>query len=373
MRIGLLASLYHPRPGYRAAGIHRYIQALLEALPAALPPGWILEAFGPAGDPPTPPPEGVAWRGSRWPLHRPVPRILWEQIVLPGRLGGLGLLHGTHHALPLLWRGRAVVTFHDFAFLRHPAWHPRGRRLYLAAVSRLAARRARRILCVSAFTAREAAALLGVDRARLRVVPNGVDLEAPDPAAVAAARTVGRIPERYLLVLGTWEPRKNQAVVVRAFRKVRRDRPEGTVLVLAGGRGWGYGELEALLAADREGILTPGYLPDEELPLWYAGALAVCVPSRYEGFGLPALEAMACGAPVLAADAAALPEVVGDAGRLLPPDDVDAWAQALVRLARDPDLRARLGEAGRARAARYTWERTARETVAVYREVLEEG
>jgi glycosyltransferase involved in cell wall biosynthesis len=183
---------------------------------------------------------------------------------------------------------------------------------------------------------------------------------------VAAVRARRGLPERYVLSVGTIEPRKNLATAIAAFHAAA---PRGVALALVGPRGWKLAEaIGADLAAGavRPGIVVTGAVEDDELPALYAGASAFLFPSLYEGFGFPVLEAMACGTPVLSSDASSLAEVLGDAGVLLPPRDVAAWAEALRALLADPTRGRELGERGRRRAAEFTWERTARATRAVY-------
>jgi glycosyltransferase involved in cell wall biosynthesis len=176
---------------------------------------------------------------------------------------------------------------------------------------------------------------------------------------------------RYVLHVGTLQPRKNLGRLVQAFAGVLETVPD-VHLVLVGKRGWGdedLGRLARTLGV-AERVLTPGYLPREMLPAVYSGAAAVLIPSLYEGFGLPALEAMACGTPVACSSTSSLPEVVGDAGLLFDPLDTDAIGRAMLRLLEDDSLRARMSHEGRARAALFTWERCARSTLAVIDGVL---
>jgi glycosyltransferase involved in cell wall biosynthesis len=262
------------------------------------------------------------------------------------------------HHCPLprapLTRGRPplVVTVHDLAVLRFPetvsGWNRRYSRATLPRV--LAA--ADRVVCVSHDTARDCADLAGVRGDRLRVVPNGVAARFGGDAPPAA-----EIAGDYVLFVGTPEPRKNLARLVEATRRV------GVPLVVAGGGGWG-----AAAAADDAHVTTLGFVEDDErLHGLYARAACLAIPSLHEGFGLPALEAMASGCPVVAARAGALPEVCGDAAVLVEPTSVESIAGGLGEaLARREELRA----AGRARAAQFTWAAAAEALVGVYRELL---
>jgi glycosyltransferase involved in cell wall biosynthesis len=206
-------------------------------------------------------------------------------------------------------------------------------------------------------------------------VPLGVsDGFQPLPRDRARSLVAGHhgLAQPYLLHLGTLEPRKNLPLLIDACAPLWHGGSLTHRLVLAGAPGWGAAAVEQAIA--RHGVarwvVRPGTVPDSHLPALYRAADAVLLPSLGEGFGLPLLEAMACGVPVIAADAGALPEVAGDAGLLVDPRDPPAWAAAIARLLADQDLAARLRLAGPARAAEFTWERCARETLAVYREAV---
>jgi glycosyltransferase involved in cell wall biosynthesis len=180
------------------------------------------------------------------------------------------------------------------------------------------------------------------------------------------------LPDRFVLFLGTLEPRKNLETLVTAFAQCAAVR-QGVRLVIAGGKGWYYQEIYRCVEASGLGELAcfAGFVPDAELPLWYNAAAVFVYPSLYEGFGMPLLEAMACGIPVIASDASCLPEVVGDAGLLAAADDARAFAHQLDRLLTEPDLRLELGQRGQRRAAAYTWEATATATLACYHRALQ--
>jgi glycosyltransferase involved in cell wall biosynthesis len=294
-------------------------------------------------------------------LHRP------QDHLVPG----VDVFHATDHLLPYFGRlgPRTVATLHDLAFLVDPAVHKRSNRLFLAAMVPRFLRRADAVICVSSYTARDATRLLGLDPARLTVVPSGVDarFRPPGPAAVAETRARLGLPERYLLYVGTVEPRKNLPTLLRAYAALRRH-GESPRLVIAGRLGWLTGGFfEALRALDLESEVTQlGYVADADLPALYAGAEAFAFPSSYEGFGFPVLEAMACGTPVVCSNASSLPEVAGDAALYHDPTDADALADALARVLTRTDLRDELRARGLARAAEFTWARAAKETRAVY-------
>jgi glycosyltransferase involved in cell wall biosynthesis len=301
---------------------------------------------------------------------------LWEQVVQPWVLHRIGadLMHGPVFVGPLLTHCPFVITIHDLSFIRFPALFRPTKRMYLTAMTRLSARRARRLIAVSAHAAGESTRLLGVPRDRVDVVYHGVDPifhPLPDDDVAAFRRQKG-LPERFVLFVGTLEPRKNLVRLVEAFARIRH---RDVALVLVGGKGWLYDELFARVEAlglDHD-VLFPGYVARDALPLWYNAATAFAYPSLYEGFGLPVLEAQACGTPVLTSNASSLPEAAGDGALMVDPYDVLALTAGLDRLLTDGTLRQELRERGLAHAGRFSWSRTAQETACVYRRAMAGG
>jgi glycosyltransferase involved in cell wall biosynthesis len=283
---------------------------------------------------------------------------------LPGRLlAALDVVHATSLAVPPAGRRPLVVTVHDLAFRHHPEAYPRAGRAWHERALRRALAEAAMLLVPSRATAGDLAELYGVERQRIAIVPLGVSLVPPDrPAAVRLLARL-EVPGPFVLAVGTLEPRKNLRRLVAAFNVVSGALPAHH-LVLVGPSGWGrvLGELPA-------GVRLAGRVPDPVLHGLYSLADAVAYPSLYEGFGLPVLEAMAHGVPVLTGDRSSLPELVGDAALLVDPSRTEAIAAGLERVVADEELRARLRAAGPARAARFTWAETARETWAVYERV----
>lgn len=370
-RVAVNAMLLDSAGGFRSAGIHRYLLGLLAALPAT---GTDVVAF--TADPTaTAALPGVDVRpvGS-WARVRPL-RILWEQTVLPlaARRAGAAVIHGGAYAVPRISGLPRVVTVHDLSFFRVPDTLPAMQAAYLRAATRQAVRSADAIIAVSRFTARELEDVLAVEPSRIHVVPNGIDANAPVPTAsqVSTLRDRLKLPVGYLLAVGTLQPRKNIATLLAAYAKLVASLPDAPDLVVAGSPGWGNvsvrGAAQSLGIGRR--VHTPGFVPDADLAALYAGARLFAMPSLYEGFGLPALEAMAAGVPVVVSQASSFPEIVGDAGLTVPPLEVDAWAAALRRLVEEPDLARRLGDSGRERAATFTWQRAAEATAQVYRGV----
>ncbi len=371
IHVGLNAHLLSGQAGYRRAGIHGYIANTLRHLPDA-DPGLRYTVFTGEGNPPDHP--RLAVRRSRLPASRPVTRILWEQAAQPWQTGGLDLLHGMAFVSPALSRCPTVVTIYDLSFLYYPDRLPALRRLYLRLLTGLSARRARRVIAISQSTARDIQAALGVPGERIDVAVPGVGehFSPPSPEAVAAFRAGRGLPERFILHLGTLEPRKNLPVLLEACARLPRRLREEASLILVGGAGWGVERLrETIARLGLEGyVRLEGYAPDDELPLWYGAASTFVYPSVYEGWGMPIVEAMACGTPVLAANASSLPEAAGDAGLLLPPDQIDAWAEGLRRALEDPAWREEARRRGLEHAARFSWAQTALQHTRCYRQAL---
>lgn len=266
----------------------------------------------------------------------------------------------------------AVVTVHDVGYLHYPDKHPFFERLYLDWSTRHSASVARRVVAVSKATAHDLHALSGVPQQKIRVVHSGVDEKlhpVTDAQTVDVLRARLGISGPYVLHVGSLQPRKNLTRLVEAFDRVKDTIP-GLVLVLAGRPGWGYQSLferiESLGLGER--VLLPGYVPDDDLATLYSGAEVYAFPSLYEGFGFPALEAMACGTPLVCASASSLPELVGNAALTFPPTDVSSMADALRRALTDAELRVQLVERGFERVQLFTWEKASRETLDVLTE-----
>ena len=367
--IALNAHLLSPEAGYRNAGVSQYIHALLRTLPAAdadLAYTALVDAAAADRFP------GWQVRRSRLPGNRPPLRILWEQGLQPAVLWRIkaDLLHAPVNVGPLARPCPLVVTVHDLSFCLFPETFRPGQRFYQTILTRWTARHAERVIAVSESTRADLVRLFGVPRDRITVVPNGVDpaYHPLPPETVAEFRRQKGLPERFLLCVATMEPRKNLPRLLEALARV----PDAPPLFLCGGRGWYYQEIEATIErlglGDR--VHRPGFIPQQELPLWYNAAAWFIYPSLYEGFGLPALEALACGTPTIVSRASSLPEVVGDAAVLIDPYDVQALADTLADALSNAPLAATLRQAGPQRAASFSWVRTARETAAVYRSLL---
>lgn len=373
LHVAINAHLLSGRDSYRSAGVHQYILHLLRYLGEA---DHHVRFTALVGREAAAPNVSVGLRRFRWPTSRPPVRVLWEQLVQPWTLREIGadLVHGPVFVGPLLTSRPTVITIHDLSFIRFPRLFRPANRLYLRLMTRLSAQCARRLIAVSAHAAEETTRLLDVPPEQIDVVYHGVDPEfRPLPADdVAAFRQRRGLPERFLLFVGTLEPRKNLVRLMKAFARVDYGQ---TKLVLVGGKGWLYDDLFAEVEdlGLGEDVIFAGYVRSEELPLWYNAAIALAYPSLYEGFGLPVLEAQACGTPVLTSSASSLSEAAGDAALLVDPHDAEAIASGLDQLLTSGGLRADLRRRGLAHAESFTWERTARQTTRVYRHALDEG
>ena len=288
----------------------------------------------------------------------------------------LDLFHATHYVIPPLARAKAVVTIHDIIHVLYPQFLPhRAALIYARVMIRRALRRADRIITVSNNSKRDLVDYFGISPARIEVIYNGVaarfraELPPGESERVAAKYA---LPRPYLLFLGGEKPHKNVRNVLRAFAEARRDRALPHTLVLAGPMPTNRSRVEALIAALDLGahVVRPGVVPEEDLPGLFAGSDAFLYPTLYEGFGLPVAEAMACGVPVLTSSTSALQEIAGGYAYLVDPMDVDAIARGIVALATEPKRRQEYAELGRRRAADFSWEHAAAQTLKVYAEAL---
>jgi glycosyltransferase involved in cell wall biosynthesis len=306
-------------------------------------------------------------------------RLVWEQVGLPAlvRRNRLDVLHSPHYTMPLMHSACSVVTFPDLTFVLYPKLHQPLKRVFFPAMMRWSARHARRIIAISESTKRDLVQTLGVPGDRISTVLLAADAEyrptAPARVAEVCARYGLRAGE-YLLYVGVLEPRKCIDQLIDAFGRIA-PAANSLQLVIAGKRGWMYDQIFAQVAALglEERVRFPGYVPRADLPALYSGARAFVYPSRYEGFGLPVLEAMSCGTPVVTTNVSSLPEVAGDGALLVDPGDVSGLAAALARVVHDASLRQELSCRGQVRAASFSWERCAKDTVRVYEEAMAEA
>ena len=372
--IGLNAQLLNLSASYRGAGIHHYIHQLLLALPQSAPQHryevYLKERSVAA------PNTAMRMHYTRWPTQKPLARIAWEQSVLPlaSVRDSLDLLHALAFVRPVLARCPVVLTVYDMSFVRLPERFPFFQRHYLRALTRYSARHAARIIVISQSSKDDVVAYCGVPGDKVRVVYCGADAQFTPLGRerVEQFRAARGLPEHFILYLGTLEPRKNVAQLVRAYAALRRNGSDRPKLVIAGAKGWGYADVFA--AVEQSGmasdVIFAGYVPQAELPLWYNAADLFVFPSLYEGFGLPVLEAMACGTPSITSNVSSLPEVAGDAALTVAPDDTRALSEAIEQVLHDAALRAQMRARSLQQAAKFTWYEAARQTAEVYAEAL---
>lgn len=371
-RVGINAHLLSGEAGYRRAGIHHYTAQVIRHLPrGADAPEYVVYTRHQADFLRLP---GITAVPTRIPTEKRSLRILWEQTIWPWqvRQQQIDLLHGMAFVTPALSTRPSIITVYDLSFLHFPDRFPPLQRRYLSHQTRRSCRRARRIITISESGRRDVHRFFGIPLNRIDVVYPGVDshyhpYEAGEVDAFRQARGIGR----FLLHVGTLQPRKNIPLLLESLAQL----PPELHLVLVGGKGWLYDEIfarvQALGLAGR--VHFPGYVPDAELPLWYNAAELLVFPSVYEGFGMPVIEAMACGTPVVAAGSASIPEAVGDAGLLFDPQRADVCADRITAVLHDPQISAKMRARGLAHASQFSWEKAGQQTAQVYRRAMAEG
>ncbi len=299
------------------------------------------------------------------------PFTLSQQWRIPALLHHLRATryHSPYYLMPYRPRCSTLLTVYDVIPLRYPYYVSWRARFLFRVMKRLAIRTADTIIAISNATAQDMQTFFGVDPTRLHVIPLAADrrFRPLSPTEQKSARTRMGLPERYVLYVGSNKPHKNLTRLVRAWATLR---PSDTTLVIAGAWLPTYPEplqLAMHLGLNEQHVRFLGPVDEPDLPALYASALAFVFPSLYEGFGLPVLEAMACGVPVACSNVSSLPEVAGNAALLFDPHDTDAIVAALERLLGDAALRETLAQLGREQAARFSWEATARQTLTLYR------
>lgn len=358
---------------HRRAGLGRYAESLVRALLPLIGEDLALFYNCERGIEPLPEFESIPsatvtlgykpWRMAVWMGH--LARIPLDRLV-----PGASLFHATEHLLLPLKGVPMIMTVHDLIFRQLPEHHKLLNRWYLNWTMPLYCRRADHIIAVSEATRQDIVAAYRVPSDKISVIHEAADprFYPQSEAEQERVRAAYGLPEQYLLYVGTIEPRKNLERLLAAWAPLYKSH-DSPPLVIVGKRGWLADGFFAALEASpaRDGVILTGYIPDEDLPSLYSAAMAFIWPSLYEGFGLPPLEAMACGVPVVCANASSMPEVVGEAALLFTPRDIDHLRACLVQVVQDTALREDLCAHGLARAASFSWDRAAYETLMVYR------
>lgn len=307
------------------------------------------------------------------PGKSPVARLWREHVLLPlaCRREKVDLLHCPKSAIPFFSPCPVVVTLHDLIPIKHPETEKFAARLYWRLQIPIAAKRSSFVITDSEHARQEIMAEFGVEPDRIRAIMLGFNpamLDPRDPAHGGAVRGRYALPDRYILYVGTIQPRKNIDTLIEAYARLRQGDDKAPRLVITGRKGWLYDRLFARIAelGLTDAIIFTGFVADEDLPFIYDGAQVFAYLSLFEGFGLPPLEAMACGVPVVVSNTTSLPEVVGDAGIGVAPTDVAAVTTALRQLLDQPEVAANMRRTGLERARTFSWERCAAETLEVY-------
>jgi glycosyltransferase involved in cell wall biosynthesis len=365
-------------------GIGRYVSSLARAMIPQLAPGERLTIFHHPQHPlRVPDSPAVQLRAET-----ATPFDLSQQWAIPRALRGVhaDLYHSPYYLMPYRPRVRTVLTVYDVIPLRHPEHSTARARLLFRLTTQLALRAASRVIAISAAAALDFSADFGIAPERITAIPLAADpaFRPQSAEVIADVRARYGLPDRFILYLGSNKPHKNLVRLVQAWQTAGcKLQVEGCTLVVAGAWNPRYPEARILAESGEsdtrsnlqssifnlQSILWLGPIPDADLPALYAAADAFVFPSLFEGFGLPVLEAMACGTPVICSNVSSLPEIAGDAALLFDPADVSAIADALIRSVSDAGLSAELAQRGLARVAAFTWERTAAETLAIYRQV----
>ncbi len=305
-------------------------------------------------------------------------RILWEQIVLPfySLDDRLDLFHYTDHASSILQRRHPfIITVHDIAFIRFPHLFNKSRQIYKKYIFEKSISKADVIIVPSNSTKKDILHYCGIKSSKVKIVNYGVERRFRPIGDVEAYRLENSLPLKMILNIGTLEPRKNVISLIRAFKKLKVKGLKDYKLVIVGDKGWLYNRIFKEIESSnmRNEVLFPGIIKDDDLPMLYNCADIFVYPSLYEGFGLPILEAMACGIPVITSNTSSLPEVVGEAGIMVGPTDINSLCEAMYNVLTNNELRQHLSSKGLERSKLFSWEDTARKILEIYKETLLEN
>jgi len=372
--IGINAHLLSGTSGYRRAGIHHYIGQLLSNLPTI--DGELNFTVYTNNKESLKLTSAMRVLASRWPTSQRVVRIFWEQLAWPilAASSQVDLLHSLAFVTPILTRRKTIVTVFDLSFIYFPDKFPSIQRAYLTTQTRRSCRQARRVVAISESGRLDIHRQFNVPLDRIDVVYPGVDsaFYPRQASEVEDFKRSNKLHKPYILHVGTLQPRKNIPTLIDAFRNLDR---QDFDLVLVGGKGWLY---EEIFNRVRQGGLADqvrfiGYVTDQDLPLWYNGAAMVVLPSEYEGFGLPAAQAMACGTPVIASNVSAFPEVTGGAALLFDPYDISALADHIQTVLDDKEITATMQAKGFDQVQKFSWRKAGRKMYDIYEKVLAES
>jgi alpha-1,3-rhamnosyl/mannosyltransferase len=322
-------------------------------------------------------PHDVAGGRKPWWIRRAI-QIAYGQTFRWKTRGRYDIYHEPNH-VPVRSKLPTVTTIHDLSVIVHPEWHPADRVKWYESAFEAGLRQSRRFIAASEFTKREMVARLNIDPDKIDVTYQGPrdDFTPQSSTTIANVRQAMDLPEHFFLYVGTLEPRKNVEGLLDAFARLPADLRHEHPLLIAGAWGWKAEQLRTKIDAHKVAgeVRLLGYMHDRQLAALYSACTALVWPTFYEGFGLPPLEAMACGAPVIVSDVASLPEVVGNAGVKLPPDETQAWTEALERAANersgaDESAAERRRQSSLEQAALFSWQRCTSETIESYRRAI---
>ena len=307
-------------------------------------------------------------------------RFVWDQLTLP-RLAGkhkVDLLHQPCFSAPFIFKGPVVITIHDIISILFPENIPFASRMFYSKWMPFSYRKATKIITISHSTQNDIVRVLKIPKEKITVIHNGVDEKFKIKVSAGKIKEVKakyKIPGDYILHIGTLEPRKNLGFLIDAFSKAIADRKNQSLnLVVTGKRGWYFEDLFEKVAklGLKEKVIFTGYVDEDDKAALYQGARIFAFPSLYEGFGLPPLEAMVSGIPVISSDTSSMPEVVGDAGILLKPNNLEGWVKAITKINGDDEFHKQLSQKSEIQADGFSWKKTAQQTIDVYHQAIRE-